>query len=588
MKRAPIILILLIMSILTLRLFHLQLIRKDYYRGLSERNRIRRDLIIPPRGKVMSSEGKILADSRPSYSLIIYPYYLDSLEVKGLCKALGIDKKGLLKRINPNFRTCRIRRLSFEVASKIIEQQEEFPSVRLITEPVRFYENDRIFSHLLGYAGEITREELEKFADDYNMGDIVGKKGIELEYESFLRGKKGASIYEIDARGVIVKRFDDSYGKIPKRGFNVHLTVSKDLTLYADSLFSEFESGACVAMNPKNGEILLYYSKPGYKTNKLTEGISNIEWDSLSNDENAPLWDRVIAGEYPPGSIAKIWTTIIGLENNLIKEETRFNPCDSLFWIGNRCFGCWKRHGSLNLLDAVIQSCDIYFYQVGMSMTLDLIVDNARRLGFSKKCGIDVPGERSGFLPSKEWYDKKYGKRGWARGVLANLAIGQGEILITPLQGATFFSAVANGGWTYEPHVLEKITNSEGNTIKELKVRKISLPVSEENLEFVRKAMKSIVNTLKGTAYWSRLEEITVAGKTGTAQNPHGEDHSLFVGFAPFEDPEIVVFTIIENAGHGSTHAAPVTTKLIKRYLKGSGEKELQRTTQNEPQDSTD
>jgi penicillin-binding protein 2 len=567
MRKAPIILVFLIMSILTLRLFQLQIARNSYYRGLSEKNRIRRDIIIPPRGKILSDEGEVLAESRPSYSLIIYPYYLSSQEIEGLCEVLGIKRKDLLKRINPNFRTCRIRRLSFDATSKIVEKQEDFPSLRLITEPVRFYENDKVFSHLLGYTGEVTTEELEKLSDDYAMGDIVGKKGLELEYESFLKGKKGASIYEVDARGVVVRRFDDSYGKLPERGFNVRLSVSKSLTLYADSLFSEFESGASVAMNPKNGEIILYYSKPGYKSNKLTEGISKIEWDSLRNNEDAPLWDRVIAGEYPPGSIAKIWTTIIGLENNLVNKETKFSPCDSVYWIGNRYFGCWKRHGSLKLMDAIIQSCDIYFYQLGMSMTLELAVDFARKLGFNNKCGIDVPGERSGFLPSKEWYDEKYGKRGWARGVLANLAIGQGEVLVTPLQGVTFFSAVANGGWTYQPHLMREITDSKGNTVKKSRVKKIDLPVAEENLKFVREAMKKVVNTQKGTAYWSRLDSIIVAGKTGTAQNPHGEDHSLFVGFAPFEDPEIVVFTVIENAGHGSSYAAPVTTKLIKRYL---------------------
>ncbi len=567
MRKAPIILTISIFLILTLRLFQIQLIGKNYYVGLSERNRIRRDIITPPRGKILSSEGEVLAESRPSFSLIIHPYELDSIEIRRLCIALEMSKKEISRRVNPNFRTCKIRRLSFEATSRIVERQEDFPSVRLITEPVRFYENDRIFSHLLGYAGEITREEFEKFGADYIIGDIVGKKGIELEYEGFLKGKKGTSIYEVDARGVVVRRFDDSYGKSPERGFNVYLTVSESLTLYADSLFSNFSSGACVAMNPKNGEILLYYSKPGYKSNKFAEGISLIEWDSLKSDENAPLWDRVIAGEYPPGSIAKIWTTIIGLENNLIKEETRFTPCDSMYWIGNRFFSCWKRHGSLQLFNAIVQSCDIYFYQVGMSMTLELVVDYSRKLGFGKKCGVDEPGERAGFLPSREWYDKKYGARGWGRGVLANLAIGQGEILITPLQGATFFSAVANGGWTYTPHILKEITDEQGNTIKKLKARKISLPASENNLKFVREAMKNVVNTQKGTAYWSRLDSIIVAGKTGTAQNPHGDDHSLFVGFAPFENPEIVVFTIIENAGHGSTHAAPVTTKIIKRYL---------------------
>ncbi len=567
MRKAPIILVFLIMSVITFRLFQLQIAQNSYYRGLSEKNRIRRDIIIPPRGKILSKEGEVLAESRPSYSLIIYPYYLSSREIEGLCEVLGIQRKDLLKRINPNFRTCRIRRLSFNATSKIVEKQEDFPSVRLITEPVRFYEKDKVFSHLLGYTGEITGEELKQLSDNYMMGDIVGKKGLELEYESFLRGKKGASIYEVDARGVVVRRFDDSYGKLPERGFNVRLSVSKSLTLYADSLFSEFESGASVAMNPKNGEILLYYSKPGYRSNRLTEGISNIEWDSLRNNENAPLWDRVIAGEYPPGSIAKIWTTFIGLENNLVKPEKKFNPCDSVYWIGNRYFGCWKRHGSLKLMDAIIQSCDIYFYQLGMSMTLELAVGFAEKLGFNSECGIDIPGERSGFLPTKEWYDQKYGKRGWARGVLANLAIGQGEVLVTPLQGVTFFSAVANRGWTYQPHLMTEIKDGKGNTVLKARVKKINLPVAEENLKFVREAMKNVVNTQKGTAYWSRLDSIIVAGKTGTAQNPHGEDHSLFVGFAPFEDPEIVVYTVIENAGHGSSHAAPVTTKLIKRYL---------------------
>jgi len=567
MRRTPKVLTIFILLILISRLFQLQVLMKDYYRSLSEKNRIRRDMIIPPRGKVLSREGEVLAESRPSYSLIIYPYYLDSLEIKRICGALGFNKKELLRRINPNFRTCRIRRISFEATSKIIEKQEDFASVRLIREPIRFYERDKIFSHLLGYAGEITREELERFSGDYIMGDIVGKKGLELEYEEFLKGKKGSSIYEVDARGVVVRRFDDSYGNIPEKGYNVYLSISKPLTIYADSLFSGFTSGACVGMNPKNGEIILYYSKPGYGTNKLSAGISNIDWDSLRNNENSPLWDRAIAGEYPPGSIAKIWTTLIGMENSLVKRDTRFTRCDSLYWIGNRYFACWKRHGSLDLLGAITQSCDIYFYQLGMSMNLELMVDFAKSFGFSQKCGIDVPGERGGFLPSKEWYDKKYGKRGWARGVLANLAIGQGEILVTPLQGATFFSAVANGGWTYEPHVLKEIKDDEENTIKSLRPKKIDLPVSEENLKFVRQAMRNVVNERKGTAYWSRLEDIIVAGKTGTAQNPHGDDHSLFVGFAPFEDPEIVIFTVIENAGHGSTHAAPVTMKLIKRYL---------------------
>ncbi|MEO0294335.1 MAG: penicillin-binding protein 2 [candidate division WOR-3 bacterium] len=567
--KTPKILIISLAFVLILRLLQLQIIQKDYYRTLSERNRIRREILLPPRGRILSREGDILADSRPSFSLTIYPRQIHSLEIEKLCDIFKMDKEEIARRINPNFSSCKIKRVSFEIASKIIEKQEEFPSVRLITEPVRFYENDRVFSHLIGYAGEITEEELKLLGKDYMRGDVIGKKGVELQYEDFLRGERGAFIYEVDARGVVVKSFDESYGKTSEKGYDVYLTVSKALTIYVDSLFSEYQSGACVAMNPKNGEIILYYSKPGYKSNRFAEGISKVEWDSLREDEKSPLWDRVIAGAYPPGSIAKIWTTLIALENKLINKESTFHPCDSILRIGNRYFGCWKPHGTLRLIDAIIQSCDIYFYQVGMLMSLELIADYTKKLGFNQKTGIDLPGERIGFFPTREWYNKKYGGRGWSKGVLANLAIGQGEVLITPIQGVTFFSAVANGGWTYNPHILKEVKDREGNTVARSKPKKIELPVSKENLEFVKEAMKNVVNTQKGTAYRSRLENIMVAGKTGTAQNPHGEDHSLFVGFAPFEDPEIVVFTVVENAGHGSAHAAPITTKVIKRYLEG-------------------
>jgi len=448
-----------------------------------------------------------------------------------------------------------------------LKRQEKFPYIRLITEPVRYYPYDPIFSHLVGYTGEITSKELKEFKGSYRGGDIVGKKGVELKYDKFLQGKKGVSLVEVDVRGRVVRRFNRPAEKSPQRGLDLHLTVSEDLNLYADSLFSDFQSGACVGMNPKNGEILLYYSKPGYSSNKLAAGISTSEWANLRNREDAPLWDRIICGGYPPGSIGKIPTAIIGMENRVVDEFTTLIPCKGALLIGNRYFHCWKEHDKLALPDAIIQSCDIYFYQVGMKMSLEEMVEGEKKLGFGKRSGIDLPGEREGFIPTREWYNKKYGRRGWDRGILANLAIGQGELLLTPLQIVTFFSSLANGGTTYIPHILKDIRDNEGKIVWKPQLKRTRLPVSPKTLNIILEAMKAVVNSQKGTAYFSRLKGIEIGGKTGTAQNPQGKDHSLFVGFAPFTDPKIVVFTIIENAGHGSSYAAPMTTKIIKRYL---------------------
>ena len=567
MKSPLKLLIPIILFILIGRLFQLQVLKTDYYKLLSEKDRLRREVISAPRGKIFSREGNILAESRPSYSLMIDPYQVDSTEISRLSRVLDMKEEAIYKKVKPHFRTSCIRRVSFEEVSRIIEEQELFPSIRVITEPVRYYPYDSILSHLLGYTGEINDEELKNYKVFYREGDIVGKKGVEKSFEHYLRGKKGVTFVEVDVRGRVVRRFDGSKARLSERGNDIYLTISKNLTLYADSLLNNFPCAASVAMDPRTGEILLYYSKPGYPTNKMTAGIPVCEWDSLRCREDAPLWDRIISGEYPPGSIFKISTAIIALENKVIDEFKEFEPCKESLYIGDRYFGCWKKHEKLKLTDAIIQSCDIFFYQVGMSMTLEEMINYARNLRFGERCGIDLPGEREGFLPSRDWYNEKYGRRGWGRGVLANLAIGQGEILITPIQLVTFFSSIANSGWTYTPHVVREIKDKNGNNVRMPNPDKIALPISSTTINIIREAMERVVNDRKGTAYWSRLKDIKVAGKTGTAENPQGEDHSLFVGFAPFEQPKIVVFTIVENSGHGSAYAAPITTKIIKRYL---------------------
>lgn len=558
--------ILLIFLFLWGRFFQMQVLRNNYYETLSERNRLRRETIHAPRGRIFDRGGMVLADSKPSYSVIVDPYRLEPRELHQLSVILGMSSDFLNKKIKPYYRTTHIRRVKFERVSRIVENKEDLPSVKVTTEPIRHYLFKNKFSHLLGYTGEVCWEELDDLRGNYSLGDITGKEGIERKFEQYLRGKNGYSFIEVDARGRVVQRFTERKIK-PERGGNVHLTISGPLTLYTDSILSEYKCAAVVAMDPENGEILIYYSKPGYPSNELSAGIETETWDSLRNREDAPLWDRVIKGEYPPGSIFKIPISILALKKDLIDENTVFTPCRESLYIGDRYFRCWKRHGQLKLMNAIIQSCDVYFYQVGLSMSLKGMIEGVSSLGFGKKTGIDLPGEREGFLPSKDWYNKKYGRRGWDKGVLANMAIGQGEVLVTPLQLATFFSAIANDGITFRPHVLKKITNREGEVIKKPDMEKIQLDVDKEILTFIKKAMKGVVNNEKGTAYWTRLKDIKICGKTGTAQNPHGDDHALFVGFAPYDHPKIVAVAVIENTGHGSTYAAPAARDIINKYL---------------------
>jgi len=563
------ILLLIVGLLFFVQLVNLEMVHYHRFQSLAMKNIVGIETIPAPRGMIYDRNGNIIADSYPAYTLFIYPKQFSESQMSKLVKLTGIKRKIIQKKLKKNYRIVRIGKLSLPAASKIEEILDEFPGVRVKIEPVRYYYSDKIVSHFIGYTGEASPDEIKKSElPKISSSDITGKMGIEKEYNNLLMGKKGVEYYQVDVFGRITGKIPGIKDVPPKIGNTLYLTINMNLEKYTDSLFKNYKKGAVIAMNPKTGEILIYYSKPGIPINQIVyEGKEQI-WKNLVTSEDAPLFDRVSQGQYPPGSIFKIITAAIGLKNNIVNKETRFEPCTGGIYIGNKYMACWKAHGSLDLIDAIIQSCDVYFYQLGMKIGLDTLSLDAKKIGFGSITGIDLPEEKAGLIPDRGWYNKHFSKKGWGKGVAANLAIGQGEILVTPLQMVTFFSGIANMGVTYTPHLLKYTLSPTGKRIYKPRLQEIQLPLDKSSIALLRDAMLGVIENPKGTAHWTKIPGVKVCGKTGTAQNPHGKDHSLFVAFAPYKNPVIVVFVVVENAGHGTTIAAPIAMKIINRYIK--------------------
>ncbi len=566
------VILLLLLFILVSTLFYLQVIKHPYFYKLSMENKIKMLVIPAPRGRILDREGNVVANVVPGFSAFFTKSFLSSKEIEKISKILNISPLEIKNNI-PKARTILKRKLSFQELSQLSEIIDELPDVKIMKYPIRHYPYGRLFSHLIGYTGEIKEENLKLLkAKGYQIGDEIGKMGVEKYYEDYLRGTKGVKYFEVNAKGYEVGIYKDKPSIPPEKGNDVYLTVSLPLQVYADSLLKSYKKGALVAMDPTTGEILAYVSLPEFDPNQLVSGINPDLWANLQNDTLSPLFDRCIKGTYAPGSIFKIITAGVGLEDKIVDRYSRFTACAGKLLIGNRVFRCWKSHGSLNLIDAIIQSCDIYFYQLAMKIGITRLSQGAKLLGLGKPTGIDLNGEFSGFIPDSEWLNEKYGKYGWSKGSIANLGIGQGEILLTPMQVVTLFSAIANNGKTFTPHILKKIVNNRGEIIKKGTGKEVHIPFSQNTIKLLKEAMRGVVQDSAGTAHFSDVPGLDIGGKTGTAQNPSGKDHSLFVGFAPVDNPRIVAFAVLENAGHGSSHAAPVVIKLIKYYLESVGD----------------
>lgn len=548
--------------------FNAQILEHERYRLRSEDNRLRAVPLTPPRGAILDRFGRIIAENVPGYSVKLLATDVASLQASLtlLATIVPVDSGGRAEalrrfRAEPYLPALVIRDATVEQVARLEERRVLLPGLVIQAEPKRQYPAGSAVAHVVGYVAEVTEGDLS--VDRYRgarIGALVGKAGLELEYDSILRGEPGMRYIEVNARGRLVREDGAAPPRPPEAGAAVHTTIDLDLQRFVDSLWPVGVRGALVAMTP-DGQVLALYSSPTYDPNLFIGGISSENWRVLRDDPANPLYNRAIQGRYAPASPFKLAIAAMALRRGLVNfNSTMPETCRGSFRFGNRVFKCWlpEGHGRLDLTGAIAQSCDIYFYQLGLKIGLENLLVDGARMGFRERSGVDLEGEAiSVFPPDVAYFDRRYGPRGWSRGVILNLSIGQGEIDQTVMNMSRFYLALANPAGAPAPYLVRPRAEE---------VRRIDLTPAQ--LEGLRNSLIAVVE--RGTAAGTRSTDLLVGGKTGTGQNSHGEDHGWFIGFAPAERPEIIVGAIMEFVGHGST-VAPYVVRTIRRWYFGEG-----------------
>jgi len=570
------------------RLWFLMFIDADRLREMSENNRLRFIPVAASRGSLLDRNGNVLVSNTPSFSLAVIPN-----EVKDrnglfaiLARELDTDINELIskwekgKRRAKYFPVILAQGISRDQVEYFEENSLRLTGIEVEVKPVREYPSGDFASHLLGYIGEISEKELS-LADfaGYNPGDYMGKSGIERSFEEYLHGEDGGRQIEVDARGRYLGTVSET---LPVSGHSVMLTIDRELQKVAEKALGD-KAAAAVVMDVNSGEILAFASTPNFDPSLFSGRMPPEQWKAYLEDIRHPLDNKALKGQYPPGSTFKIVTALAGLAEGHIDENTVVN-CTGEYQLGTGKFRCWNRkgHGNVNLKGAMRESCDVYFYQLGEKLGVDKIAHYARMFGLGESTGCGLDGEKSGFIPTAEWKEKKFGKK-WYKGETLPVAIGQGYLLTTPLQLASMTAGVATDGRVYRPHLVKKIMDRDGRTIKEFfpEVMK-TVSLSPEHFRKVKDGLLAVVNDPRGTGAAARLYEVKVAGKTGTSQVVkikdtkgavayHHRDHALFVAFAPFDKPEVAVSVVVEHGEHGGGAAAPVAGQILRRYFESKG-----------------
>ena len=577
--RANIGIFILILSLLIILggLFYHQVIKHQEYLVQSESNRIRVQPVIPKRGVIYDRNYSVIGENMLSFTVSVVPFEVkEGITYQRLADLLGMDTLTVKKRARANFVSnfmpAPIKRgLGIDVVSILEEQGERYPGVTYSAESVRRYERGISAEAFIGYVGEASDEEIKAEPQkEYRPGSLVGKKGIEKTYDQLLRGIEGTDYIEVSAKGKIIGPYQGKEPIPAVPGADLSLTIDVDLQRFiVNSLDTQHCCGAVVCMDPRNGEILALVSFPELDPNIFSRPIPPDIWQNIIEDSNHPLLNRPVAGLYTPGSTSKLLTAGAALELGKVTPNVLLRPCLGGMQFGNRVFKCWDLggHGRLDMYGAIEQSCNVYFYQVGQLIGVDPFHEYMVKSGFGRKTGIDIVGEFEGIAPNSEYLDRLYGEKKWSPLLILNMAIGQGEFTITPLQLAQFYCGLANNGLVYRPHLLREIQHPDGSSVKVAPTPSFRLPFSAETLTILNDALKLVVQGEHGTARGRRRKEYNISGKTGTAQNPHGNEHAWFVAFAPSEQPQIVCAAIVELGGHGSEAAAPLVGKVIHYYL---------------------
>jgi len=586
--------ILVLMVTLLVRLYILQVVDYEHFSTLSDSNRVRIRALPPARGIIFDRNGVVIARNLPAYRLEIIREQIDDIEdtLTRLKQYVDYSEQDLKRyrqssKRRRGFESIPLRlNLNDDEVARLAVNLHKFKGVEINARLARNYPLDGLGAHALGYVSRIDLDDLSQVNEiNYAGTSHIGKVGIERFYENELHGTVGVQQVEVNAKGRTLRVLDE---KPPIPGNDLHLTIDSKLQMVAERAFGDY-TGSVVAIDPNNGEILAMVSMPTFDPNLFVNGISVKDYGALRDSPRRPLFNRALSGQYPPGSTVKPFYGLAGLEAGIINKKKKLF-CGGYYLLPNeeRKYRDWKKlgHGSVDLQDAIIQSCDVYFYDLSYRMGIDKISAFMTKFGFGEKTGVDSPGEKGGLMPSREW-KRATKSMPWFPGETLNTGIGQGDFLVTPLQLATSVAALSKKGERYRPHLVRAIesTNTQEQLETESRVISQYKLIKEQNWQHIMKSMKNVVHGVRGTAY--RINQglqYTVAGKTGTAQvygvaqdeeydeetvSEKLRDHALFVGFAPVEDPRIAVAVIVENGSHGGSVAAPIARRVMDAYLLG-------------------
>jgi len=569
------------------RLWYLQILKGDYFKNLSENNRIRIQEIAAPRGLLYDRNGISLVDGYPSFDVSLYRQDVPNLDdlLPLLSRILSTSPAKIRARIEgakatvPRHQPLKLKTdISRAELAAVETRRPDLPGIVVDVVIRRKYPFENLASHLIGYLGEINPRELgrEEYAF-HKMGSLVGKSGVEKKYELDLMGDSGGRQIEVNALGHKIRLL----GQVePIPGNNLVLTLDLELQKAAEKAMAG-KQGALVAMNPQNGDILALVSKPDFDPNLFARGLSVESWRKIIENPAHPLQNRAVQGQYPPGSVFKIIVAIAALEEQVITPETAFY-CTGIFSFGDRDYRCWKEkgHGRVAFRKAMVESCDIYFYQLGLRLGVDRIAQYAFRLGLGSPTGYPLGLEKPGLIPTSSWKWRRMGVS-WHPGETISTAIGQGFNLVTPLQIACTLSAIANGGKIYRPRIVESIRSPDGESLREVPPSiSRSFQISPSTLKLIHESLWGAVNSPEGTGAQALVPGLDVAGKTGTAQviqrredqsepiSPEHQDHAWFAAFAPVHQPQITVVVLVEHGGSGGATAAPIARKLLEAFYR--------------------
>ncbi|KAB2892091.1 MAG: penicillin-binding protein 2 [Desulfobulbaceae bacterium] len=588
---AAIVVVMVFFSLIILRLWSLQINHGEEYRNRADSNRVRIRQVAAPRGHILDRKGREIVTNRPAFNVVLMREDSRDLDdvLKRLAPILNEDITVLWNRVReasgtPRYLPIRLKEdIDWKTLAFLENHNKDFSGIRIEVQPVRVFHYQDLAANVIGYLGAISKTELEE-ADKtvYRGGDLIGKMGLEKLREADLRGEKGNNYSEVDAKGFERKllKSDD-----PMPGREIRLTLDVDLQQAAESLMEIGEkSGAVVAMEVKTGRLLAAVSTPHIRLNDFVGGISHERWQELLDNPKHPLLNKVVQATYPPGSTYKVVTALAGLATGVITPDTPIY-CPGHYTFGNRRYGCWKKggHGTVTLMRALEESCDVYFYLVGQRVGVDTLAEFAGKFGLGRKTGVELEHEKSGLTPTKKWKLSRYQTK-WQDGETLSTAIGQGFNLASPLQICQMTATLANGGKLFRPQIVEQVTDPDGKVVQTFRPELLEeIKGFDKYLALIRQGLVGVVNGPHGTARSAKIDGITVAGKTGTAQVvkvaayrhlkeediPYKfRDHAWFTAFAPAEDPEIAVTVLVEHGLHGGSGAAPIATAVMKEYFR--------------------